>query len=47
LENLQFSNKFDYDNLFKILASGQIDTAFDILTGQQKIIGEWTNKQSD
>lgn len=39
LEILKFSKKIDSDYLFRLLADGQVDKAFDILTGQQKTIG--------
>lgn len=38
LEALEFSRRFDSDNLFRLLADAQIERAFDILTGQQKTL---------
>ncbi len=44
LEALKFSKEFDSDSLFRLLSDGQVERAFDILTGQQKTISEWVKK---
>ncbi len=38
LEELQFVPLFDYDDMFKLLVDGEVDSAFNILIGEQKTL---------
>jgi len=38
LEELKFSSSFDISNIFKLLAEGETEKAFDIITGKQKTL---------
>ena len=38
LEELQFESTFDYEDMFRLLTESEVDSAFNILTGEQKTL---------
>jgi DNA repair exonuclease SbcCD nuclease subunit len=38
LEELQFGSTFDYEDMFRLLTESEVDSAFNILTGEQKTL---------
>ena len=40
LDELQFESSFDYEDMFKLLTEGEVDKAFNILTGEQMTLSQ-------
>ncbi len=38
LEELQFESTFDYEDVFRLLTEGEVDTAFNIMIGEQRTL---------